>query len=225
MLKHSIKAIIGAAMASGVIAYSAPASADQISIGIRIGRDFALGFNADDYRHDRHYRPYAYDGFQSSYWYTHSRPIKRHRWNSRYRAYDCLSAFKFGYYNGRRARIEAVMCFDRFGNYFIVPGSRYVVAIYDGRRWGGNRRWIDDRRWDYSRRWNGERDRWSRERTRYDGDRDDRRWNDDDRRDRGWDDNDRRDRDWNDDNRRDRGRDDNDGRDRRRSEDDRNRRR
>jgi len=166
MLTRRIKMAVGAALVTGAVATATPAAAGDVSVGIRIGRDFALVFNGDDHRRDRRFDSYAYSGYQSGYWYTNFRPAKRRHWNTRYRAFDCHPAFKYGYFDGRRARIEAVMCYNSWGDFFIVPGSRYVVALHDGRYWGRNRRWVDDRRWDYSRRWNDERYRWQRERDR-----------------------------------------------------------
>jgi len=44
--------------------------------------------------------------------------------------YDCRKVSKHGYYHGRKARIGGTMCYDRYGDPYIVQGSRYVIDYY-----------------------------------------------------------------------------------------------
>lgn len=42
----------------------------------------------------------------------------------------CHATYKYGYAHGRRAKIGGTMCYDGYGNAFIVAGSRFVIAYY-----------------------------------------------------------------------------------------------
>ena len=42
----------------------------------------------------------------------------------------CHPVYKYGYHNGYRAKIGGTMCYDRYGNGYVVRGSRYVIEYY-----------------------------------------------------------------------------------------------
>lgn len=42
----------------------------------------------------------------------------------------CHNVSKDGYAHGRNARIGGTMCYDRYGQGYVVPGSRYVIHYY-----------------------------------------------------------------------------------------------
>jgi len=44
--------------------------------------------------------------------------------------HHCRKVSKHGYWHGRPARIQGTMCYDRYGNPYIVPGSRSLLDYY-----------------------------------------------------------------------------------------------
>ena len=42
----------------------------------------------------------------------------------------CHSTYKHGYAHGRQAKIGGTMCYDNYGNAYIVAGRRYVIGYY-----------------------------------------------------------------------------------------------
>ncbi|MCA1780229.1 MAG: hypothetical protein LC637_12865 [Xanthomonadaceae bacterium] len=42
----------------------------------------------------------------------------------------CHKVYKRGYYHGREARIGGTQCYDKYGNPYVVAGSRYVAEYY-----------------------------------------------------------------------------------------------
>lgn len=56
----------------------------------------------------------------------------RHGGHDRYSRYHrgCRKVSKHGYYHGREAKIGGTMCYDRYGEPYIVQGSRYVIHYY-----------------------------------------------------------------------------------------------
>ncbi len=42
----------------------------------------------------------------------------------------CHATSKNGYAHGRRAKIGGTMCYDNYGNAYIVAGSRHVIGYY-----------------------------------------------------------------------------------------------
>jgi len=47
-----------------------------------------------------------------------------------HRERGCHRVSRHGYYHGREARIGGTQCYDRYGNPYIVRGSRYVIEYY-----------------------------------------------------------------------------------------------
>ena len=42
--------------------------------------------------------------------------------------YDCHAVSKWGYDNyGQKAKISGTMCYDVYGQGYVVPGSRYII--------------------------------------------------------------------------------------------------
>jgi len=75
-------------------------------VGVKTG-------HGDHRGHGSHKRRHYYDGHRHGYY--------RH---------DCHKVSKHGYYHGRKAKIGGTMCYDRYGDPYIVQGSRYVIHYY-----------------------------------------------------------------------------------------------
>ena len=43
---------------------------------------------------------------------------------------DCHAVSKVGYWHGHKALIGGTMCYDRYGNSYVVDGSRYLIRYY-----------------------------------------------------------------------------------------------
>ena len=43
---------------------------------------------------------------------------------------DCHATSKIGYLDGVKGKIGGTMCYDSYGDAFVVPGSRYVIDRY-----------------------------------------------------------------------------------------------
>lgn len=69
---------------------------------------------------DRYYAPRAYS----------RHPAPRHHQYRRH-ASGCHTVSKTEYHHGRLARIGGTMCYDSYGNPYVVSGSRYVMHYYD----------------------------------------------------------------------------------------------
>ena len=120
------------AVGAGVFAASTPAKADRVQLGIS-----ADGYVNIGYRSRGHFRrPYRYrrPRFRLGYSY---RPRYRYRSYAPrvrlYRGYNssvCHAVVKHDYWNGYKAEIGGVMCYDRYGNGYIVPESRYLIQYY-----------------------------------------------------------------------------------------------
>ena len=88
------------------------------------------------YHRDRHYRGGHYARgshyYQSQRIYTPPRAYPHH--GARYRSYShgsgCHTVSKTDYWHGRLAKIGGTMCYDAYGNPYVVSGSRYVMHYY-----------------------------------------------------------------------------------------------
>lgn len=167
MPSNKMKIALSALFITGAMAYVAPVSARDSYSKPRIG--FNIGIVLGDRHYDRNRGSYRIDGYRSGRWYAWDRPLRRHIRNRRYGGFDCHPAFMFGYRGYNRTRFEAIICYDRRGNYYVAQGTHRALSHYNGRRWiglGGQRwsnnkwNWRDVRRRDNSRWWDrGERRR------------------------------------------------------------------
>jgi len=73
------------------------------------------------YRGNRYYAPPRA--------YSH-RPAPRHHQYSRHGS-GCHAVSKTKYHHGRLAKVGGTMCYDSYGNPYVVSGSRYVMHYYD----------------------------------------------------------------------------------------------
>lgn len=70
--------------------------------------------------------PFAY-----LFGYTQGRYDSEPYYGSYQRAWGCHPVVKIGYDRfGRRAKLGATMCYDAYGEAFIVPGSRHIIHYY-----------------------------------------------------------------------------------------------
>ncbi len=83
------------------------------------------------------YRPYyargAYYAPRRRAYVPRFRPDRRYYKPSAHRGYGraCHTVSKIGYGDyGRKAKIGGTMCYDSYGNSYIVKGSRYVIHYY-----------------------------------------------------------------------------------------------
>lgn len=127
---------------------------------IIIGPDsFGLFVGKGHAHHGKKYKRYKYRGHKSGYWYKRKRGhYKGHHGHKGYgyghkgyghghhghKAYygkkhygghggyrkACHPVYKYGYHRGYRAKIGGTMCYDRYGNGYVVRGSRYVIDYY-----------------------------------------------------------------------------------------------
>ena len=130
----------GALLVAAGLAVSTPASADNIGIGIN-PYGFSLNYNSNSYygRHNKHAYRQPYYGRR----HKHRRHFNRRRKHNnyyysnnyyqngpRYANQGCQPTSKSGYWHGRQARIGGTMCYDAYGNGYIVQGSRYLIHYY-----------------------------------------------------------------------------------------------
>jgi|GEM_PF-2165358 len=138
---------VGVMAAAGLL-ISTPASADNLGVGIT-PYGFSLHYNSSPYygRHNygRHnYGRYNY-GYRTPYYGRrhHYRRQNNYYNNNRYNSYaddssgytgyanqGCQPVSKTGYWHGRQAKIGGTMCYDGYGNGYVVQGSRYLIHYY-----------------------------------------------------------------------------------------------
>ena len=82
------------------------------------------------------YRPYyargAYYAPRRRAYVPRFRPGHRYYKPSAHRGYGraCHTVSKIGYDNGRKAKIGGTMCYNAYGNSYVVKGSRHVIHYY-----------------------------------------------------------------------------------------------
>jgi len=79
------------------------------------------GYHGGYRDHDRH-RGYAHPGYTGDRAYLSGRREGHGR--------GCESVSKHGTWEGREARIGGTRCYDRYGEAYVVPGSRYLIESY-----------------------------------------------------------------------------------------------
>ena len=89
----------------------------------------------DRHGHRDHYR-YGYGGKvihnglykdKSPYSYGHGHS-KHHYYKKHQYGYGCRKVSDIKYWYGRKAHVGGTGCFDRYGAFYIVPGSRYLIS-------------------------------------------------------------------------------------------------
>ncbi len=85
----------------------------------------------DAYRHGHRYghrHGYRHGGHRGKHYAGHFRGFKFHG-PIRARGYgpNCHRVSKIGYFHGRKAYIGGTGCYDRYGAFYVIPGSRYVI--------------------------------------------------------------------------------------------------
>ena len=75
----------------------------------------------------RHHRPHYYGGHsRRHYSYSDGAYNDRHSYrHTNNRA--CHPVYKHGYWHGRPAKVGGTMCYNRYGNGYVVSGSRYLI--------------------------------------------------------------------------------------------------
>jgi hypothetical protein len=124
-MKNSMKYIVLAAAMGMGAALSAPVAAAQIKLGVGVP-DVDVNVGA---RAETRSGPYVYEGYRSGHWHTHGEVHRDHRWDARYRGYDCYEAFQYTYEDGDRVRYESTFCYDDRGRAREVRDSRVVVRV------------------------------------------------------------------------------------------------
>ncbi len=124
-MKNSKKYMaLAAALSLGSALASTPASA-QINLGVGVPDvDVTVGARVEDRRD-----PYVYDGYQSGHWHTRGDVYRDHRWDARYRGYDCYEAFQYTYENSERVRYESTFCYDDRDRAREVRDTRVIVKV------------------------------------------------------------------------------------------------
>ncbi len=137
--------LAGLALAGAVLALtlSTPAAADGWSLGLNshggITFSFYGGYHPGYYnkrhlyrRHTpyygRHtYRPRRHGPHITNNYYYNSGPSYGPGYAP---SRACQPVSKTGYWHGRKAKIGGTMCYDAYGNGYIVNGSRYLIHYY-----------------------------------------------------------------------------------------------
>ena len=149
--------LLGACLVAGTMAsLSAPAAARDrhhggSHVSVTIGWSNGYGFSSRHHgRYERHHRPYFaprrhYRGHGRHYrdrrhhaprYYGHSRRhysyTDGYRAGPRYRSHvpsaaACHPVFRFGIWHGRPAKAGGTMCYNAYGNGYVVSGSRYLI--------------------------------------------------------------------------------------------------
>ena len=66
--------------------------------------------------------------------HRHKHRVKRHRGYGHFgkgytrHSYGCHPVSKVKWHHGRKARFGGTMCYDAYGNGYVVPGSRYFIG-------------------------------------------------------------------------------------------------
>ena len=87
------------------------------------------GYGYPYYGHSRHYshgHNYGHRPYRSRHQYGSSRQSRRHGYDGD----DCHPTSKSGYHDGYEGRVGGTMCYDDYGDAYIVPGSRYLIERY-----------------------------------------------------------------------------------------------
>jgi len=86
----------------------------------RTGNSYYRG-NRNHYRSDNYYAPRRQ--------YSHRSQPRHHEYSEH--GSGCHTVSKTGHHHGRLAKIGGTMCYDSYGNPYVVSGSRYVMHYYD----------------------------------------------------------------------------------------------
>jgi len=95
--------------------------------------DYSSGYGHGSYGHydhdgyGKHHKRHAYYGHG-----RHYKPYRHHksRYSNNVRKH-CRSTHKYRYDDyGNKVRVNGTLCYNRYGDAYIVPGSRYVVDDY-----------------------------------------------------------------------------------------------
>lgn len=155
--------MVGVLFALCALIYSSAASANH-NVSFRIGVFFSSPY------YGPYVDAYVIDDYNSGYWYAWDEPLRYGYWNAQYGGYDCHPAFMFGYRGWHRARYEAVICYDEFGDYFVVRNSWHELAYFNSGFWidFGGHRW-HDHHWDWAGIRTRDRYRWRKHRHAHKG--------------------------------------------------------
>ena len=110
--------ILAAGMTLTAMPGSASAEAGDHGHGHHYGYAVAGAVYGGHARHNSRHHSYSARNHHDSY--------SSHSSYSR----DCHKVSKHSYYHGREARIGGTQCYDRYGDPYIVSGSRYVIDYY-----------------------------------------------------------------------------------------------
>ncbi len=76
------------------------------------------------------FNPASYSEIGHNHRYSNRRH-RRHHYSRNHGSYDCHPVSKHGYdRHGYPARIGGTMCYDHYGNPYVVSGSRYIIGRY-----------------------------------------------------------------------------------------------
>ena len=81
------------------------------------------------YGHGQHYSHdygYAHRYAQNSHYYGAGTASHQYGYN----AGNCHPTSKIGYFDGYQGKIGGTMCYDEYGDPYIVRGSRYLIEEY-----------------------------------------------------------------------------------------------
>ena len=80
------------------------------------------------HHHKKHHHKHHNGGFVIQFGNVFGAPY--YNGGPQYAHRDCHRVVKKGYFNGRYAKIGGTQCYDRYGNAYIVEGSRYPIHYY-----------------------------------------------------------------------------------------------
>lgn len=82
-------------------------------------------YHRQGHRHHRYHRHHRDRYYPPRRHYSHTPTYRPHR--SYHRGNGCHPVTKTAYHHGRLAKIGGTMCYDAYGNPYVVSGSRYVM--------------------------------------------------------------------------------------------------
>ncbi len=84
-----------------------------------------LSYGSDNYRLSLSTPSRIYNDYSNR-----TRGYSSHSYRSNNYTRACHKVSKTGYWRGEHARIGGTMCYDRYGNGYVVEGSRYLIGYY-----------------------------------------------------------------------------------------------
>ncbi|HAQ77769.1 MAG TPA: hypothetical protein DCR96_14890 [Hyphomonas sp.] len=130
-MMKSLKYVAAAGALGAATALATSPAYAQLGIGVGVDTDVDVGVGvrtADPHPRHRH-ETYVYDGYESGHWHTRHEIRREHRWNARYKGYDCYESFQYTWEDGERVRYDTTFCYNDNGRKYEPDGVRATVKV------------------------------------------------------------------------------------------------